>query len=302
MNMNKICADWLEDAKYRCKASTCAVYGRIIRTRVVPLLGNMALRDVTLETVREFIDRTMRIGRLDRRGGLAPKTVRDITSVLLQILRFAGINIKTALPAAPEPELHLFSADEQARLVRFLRRGTTDPKRLGILLALFTGLRVGELCALTWGDIDMAAGTLRVSKAVQRVQTPGGPTKTTLHIGAPKSKASTRTIPLPEFLRRELKALWVDPQAYLLTGTAKCMEPRLMQGFFTRMLKQAGIAHKNFHALRHSFATRAVEQGFDIKSVSELLGHSNVKFTMESYVHSSLELKRAHMERMAALW
>ena len=299
MTIKQVCENWLENVRCRCKASTHAAYTRIVQRRILPLLADATLDSITPKAICEFIERNRRIGRLDHRGPLAPKTLNDMQSVLLLALRFGGKEITAARSNASQGLLPVLSATEHKKLVRHLRLDL-NRKNFGILLALFTGLRIGELCALKWSDVDLQAGVLHISKTVQRIQTPGGATKTALYIDIPKSRASIRTIPITAFLLQELSV--IAQPGYLLTGTEKCMEPRILQDYFQRLLKQAGFAHKNFHTLRHSFATRCVEAGMDAKTLSVLLGHSNVKFTLERYVHPSLEQKRKQMELLASCW
>lgn len=165
-----------------------------------------------------------------------------------------------------------------------------------------TGIRLGELCALTWNDIDFTNGILHIVKTLQRIKNtdPGSDHKTKMIITPPKSQKSIREIPLPAFLLCILESFRRQGEIYILSGTSKYTDPRAYQDKFKQYLKNADINPICFHALRHTFATMAIENGFDYKSLSELLGHSTVKFTMERYVHSSRETKRANMERFAS--
>ena len=173
-------------------------------------------------------------------------------------------------------------------------------KNIGILICLYTGLRVDEICALHWNDISLKEKTLYIHQTLQRLQNENiNGKKTSLILSTPKSSCSIRTIPLPDDIAVVLDNFPCKKEGYLLTGTDSCIEPRTMQNHFKHVLKEATIEETNFHTLRHTFATRCVEAGFDIKSLSEILGHSNVNITMNRYVHPTLELKRQNMQRLS---
>ena len=177
----------------------------------------------------------------------------------------------------------------------------SNQKNAGILLALCAGMRIGEICALKVSDIDFLAGTIDISRAVQRVQTGK---KTELLVQTPKSDASERVIPLPSDLLSHLKTAvrGLPENAYVLTGRAdKPMEPRTLRYYFSGFLKRCNIRYRNFHVLRHTFATRCIETGMDVKSLSELLGHADVRTTLKLYVHPSLESKRRAIQKIALL-
>jgi integrase len=171
---------------------------------------------------------------------------------------------------------------------------------LGVLLSLYTGIRIGELCALRWENIDLTEKTMRINSTMQRIPDfTGGAAKTQVTITSPKSKCSVRTIPLPDFLAALLASFAAQPKAFLLTGEKlRFVEPRTVQNRFKAYIKACGIESANFHCLRHTFATRCVELGFDVKTLSEILGHSSVNITLGRYVHSSLDLKRTNMAKL----
>ena len=192
---------------------------------------------------------------------------------------------------------------EQSRLIKTLLTDT-DRQKLGILICLFTGIRIGELCALKWENILLADRILRIDKTMQRIQyaESNTPTKTHIIITEPKSESANRTIPLQNSLVCILKRFIAKPNCYVLSGSSKCfIEPRTMQNKFKIYLSESNIEDANFHSLRHTFATRCIELGFDVKTLSEILGHSSVKTTLDRYVHSSMELKRNNMEKLDLL-
>lgn len=176
----------------------------------------------------------------------------------------------------------------------------TDPCKFGLLFMLITGVRIGELCALKWSNIDLKANTVHIAATLQRLHntTADGGSQTHIVIGAPKSKKSIRTIPLNDYDAALCRRFVGRDDTYLLTGTENYMEPRTLEYRFQKYTQECGLEGVHPHTLRHTFATRAVEAGFDIKSLSEILGHASTAVTLERYVHSSLALKRINMEKL----
>ena len=199
-------------------------------------------------------------------------------------------------------EMRVLSRSEHERLCQYLY-ASDKPKDIGLLICLFTGIRIGEICALKWEDISPVEQTLSVHQSMQRIQLQNDPDgkKTKILISTPKSQCSIRTIPLAERLAIYLLAHRKSSESYVLTGTTRYVEPRSLQNHFKKVMDQCEIPDANFHCLRHSFATRCIETGFDIKSLSEILGHSTVNITMNRYVHPSMELKRENMNRLTDL-
>ena len=200
-------------------------------------------------------------------------------------------------------EMRVLSISEHERLCQYLY-ASDKPKDIGLLICLFTGIRIGEICALKWEDISPVEQTLSVHQSMQRIQLQNDPDgkKTKILISTPKSQCSIRTIPLAERLAIYLLAHRKSSESYVLTGTTRYVEPRSLQNHFKKVMDQCEIPDANFHCLRHSFATRCIETGFDIKSLSEILGHSTVNITMNRYVHPSMELKRENMNRLTDLF
>ncbi len=179
-----------------------------------------------------------------------------------------------------------------------------DLTGLGILICLFTGIRLGELRALTWDNISIDTKKLHIKKTMQRLQDKSKEAthKTYISIDEPKSRCSVRTIPIPDNIMQDLDPAY-SRNAYVLTGNTKeFIEPRTMENRFKSILKKCNIADANFHSLRHTFATRCIEVGFDIKSLSEILGHANVNITLNRYVHPSMEQKRKNMDKLSSMF
>ena len=286
---------WLSGVPLRHKHSTSMKYRYIYRHYIYEKLGNIPVRRITEHTVEQKLSQ-----------GLSPSTVKGICCVLGQIQEYAGVHYRIPVRRQKPPRRHgragavpVLNATEQKRLLKYLSKGM-DGEKLGICVCLFTGLRLGEICALRWSDIDPELSVLHVGRSVQRVAGGTGNRRTTLMESSPKTAHSLRDIPLS----RKLAALLEQHRGngtYLLGGE-KPTEPRTYQYRFARMLEEAGIAHKNFHVLRHTFATNCISSGADAKSVSELLGHASVALTLNRYVHPTERQKRESVNALEAYW
>lgn len=299
---------WEENIAQQVKESTFVKYHAIVINHLIPALGDACVADMTHEMIEDLSVKLLR-GEGKNGRPLAARTVSDILSVLRSILRFArrggaiipcdGSSVRIRRPPV---DIRVLTRHEQENLCLYLYNNIS-PRNAGILLSLFAGLRVGEICALRWEDIALQDRLLYVRHTMQRIQNfdPEGP-GTRVVITTPKSVTSARMIPLPEDLARILEDLPGEHRGFFLTGREDAFaEPRIMQYHFRRTLERCGVDYANYHALRHTFATRCVELGFDVKSLSELLGHSTVSMTMDRYVHPSLDHKREHMQRLSAL-
>ena len=194
------------------------------------------------------------------------------------------------MPKGKAKEKSLLGKAEQTMLNNYL---TSNPNasNVGILLSATTGIRIGELCALKWGNIDLEKRTLTIKNTVQRIKSIDGSTATKLIITLPKSNSSVRKIPLPDFIIPILRNLKGNNDYYILSGTRAIIEPRTMQYRFKHILSDLNLPNVSFHSLRHGFATTCIALGFDVKTLSEILGHSSVEITLNRYVHSSMERK-----------
>lgn len=293
--------DWLETQCSQLKESSKVKYRNIINKHLIPQFGPRSPADIGRDDLFLF-------SRALLSDGLSPRTVSAILSVTRSILRYARLCGVPAEDPGPIPlklgvyPTRVFSQSEQERLTAYLYR-QSDMSSRGILLSLFTGLRIGELCALKWGDISFEDRCLQVRRTMQRLQTLQEGQKTAIHIAAPKSISSARTIPLPDELMDALQKLRKDDDCFFLSGSAEqFVEPRTMEYRFKAAIRACGIDNASFHTCRHSFATRCVELGFDVKTLSEILGHASVNITMNRYVHPSMEFKRENMNRLTSLF
>ncbi len=298
---------WLHSSQLNTKESTHARYSYLISTHIKPQLGKFHLITLSTEIIEEFVEFKLTDGRLDGQGGLSPKTVIDILTIVKNTIEYAKYknlpvicNLSKLSVKKKEKEMRVLSQTEQDALTRILV-DNMDLYKFGVFLSLYTGIRVGELCALQWEDFGVSRTTLKIRKTIQRIQDTenGAFAKTKIVITEPKSQCSIREIPLPSFVIEVANKFTSNPKAYILTGNDRYIEPRTMQNRFKSYVKESGIADANFHALRHTFATRCVEVGFEIKSLSEILGHANVNITLNRYVHSSFELKCANMNKLS---
>lgn len=295
--------EWLQSTRNSVKESSFVNYSYLVEHYIAPELGGYDLLHITNEVANTFLKEKLEHGRKDGSGGLSSKTVGDIRPVLLQAFDYASgkgyaCNVKGRLfsPKASKKPIRVLSHSEQKQLETILFH-SDDPVHLGVLIALYCGLRIGEVCTLQWGDLNLEDSILFVSKTVMRIQdrSAEAKAKTKIVITPPKTDASIRFVPIPTFLRDYLQEMKESNNIYILAGTTEFMEPRCCLGRYKRLLKMAGLDSLTFHTLRHTFATRCVEKGMDAKSLSEILGHSDVKTTLQRYVHPSMELKKSQV-------
>lgn len=303
---------WLSEMKYSVKQSTLMQYERLVSTHLVPDFGHTPVNQLDGPVITAFINRKIGMGRLDGMGGLSAKSVRDIAVVLKTILKFSQkmgwCSVEKSqfqMPKVRKGEVSVLSKNQQSAFEVYLAK-KEDLSRIGVLICMYTGLRIGEICALKWSDIHFETSSLSVRHTLLRISKPGAGTgqRTRVVLDTPKTESSMREIPLPLFLLAKLYPYReaYSPDAFFLTGKQESfVEPRTYQYRFKKYLRESGLPNLNFHVLRHSFATRCIELGFDIKTLSEILGHADVNTTLRCYVHSSLELKRAQMERLLPL-
>lgn len=304
-----LAGEWLESIRPQIKQSTYNKYFNLINSYIISELDDINMAELTTEILRSSCNHLLEYGG-KKKNGLSPKTVSDVLSLIRRLLSYAA---STGCPVKcsgkefsikqSTKEMCILCRSEQETLCQYLLQHQNE-RNIGILVCLFTGLRIGELCALKWDDISLDEGTIYIHQIIQRVQTHDNPNKKTeVLIMTPKSKCSVRTIPIPSNVIQILKDTMITRKGYLVTGTEqRYLEPRIMQFHFKRVLEQADIRQVNFHALRHTFATRCVEVGFDVKSLSEILGHANVSITMNRYVHPSMDLKRENMQKLSSLF
>ena len=300
---SKVAELWKADKKQYVKKSTYAAYALLIQSHLLPELGEQG--EITEENVQSFVNQKLETG-------LSQKTVRDILVVLKMILRFGAKRgywpsrqIDIIFPTERErQDIEVLTLANQRQLMSYVKEHFTF-LNLGIFICLNAGLRIGEVCALQWDDIDVAAGVIHVNKTIQRIYLVDGQEKyTELIIDKPKTKNSIRDIPMTRDLLsliRPLKRI-VRGDYYVLTNSAEPTEPRTYRSYFNKLQKELGLPKMRFHGLRHSFATRCIESKCDYKTVSVLLGHSNISTTLNLYVHPNMEQKKKCIDTMGKLF
>lgn len=288
---------WLEEKKEKWKPNTLSMYQIVVRNYIVPLLGDCRLADIDRETMETFAETLDSRSKSEKLSGRYKKYICSIAG---QIMVYAGC-VRPALPEfrANRKTVQLPLEQDIENLKQYLLAHLSEDTCVGILVAMHTGIRIGELCALRWEDFDLEKGCLTIRRNLQRVRKdapPVGGTKTQICIQMPKTLASIRVIPLSDGLIDVLKLCRRPAGSYLISGRKSAwVEVRTLQYRFTSILKKCRISPFRFHMLRHAFASRCVELGCDVKSLSEVLGHSNIQITMNIYVHSSVRQKKNMM-------
>ena len=288
--------EWLKYKKNTVKKSTYYNYSYSVAKYLYP---SFAGKNITkIKNYNNFIE--------ELSDTLSPKTVRDIVTKLKEIINFyeeehnTKLNIKKmSLPKMNKKEIQILSNKEKQKLEKYCIE-QNSLKSLGILICLNTGLRVGEVCALRWENIDFESKKIHIEKTIERIYSKEE-NKTIVIIDTPKSITSVRTIPINSKLYNILKQIRGKSKKtdFVLTGSSEhYVEPRNYQYHFKEILKRSKVKKYKFHTLRHTFATNCIEAGMDIKSLSEILGHADVSITLNIYVRSSDKAKRKYLEKI----
>ena len=290
---------WAQEKKMYVKKSSFAAYSLILTNHLIPAFG--AMEDIREEDVQKFI-----LEKLD--SGRGSKTVKDMLIVLKMVMKYAAKHeympyrqVEARFPTGRErTELPVLCRADQKRMMKYMTDNFSF-RNLGVYICLSAGLRIGELCALKWENLDVARGVIVVEKTIQRVYfVDDGERHTELLIDTPKSANSIREIPMTNELLRMVKPLRkiVNPSYFILTNSSRPTEPRTYRNYYKKLITEIGIPPLKFHGLRHSFATRCIEGRCDYKTVSVLLGHSNISTTLNLYVHPNIDQKKRCVEQM----
>lgn len=310
MTTQTLLLEWLEKfQKEHIKARTYNRYQGLIEMHIVPALGDQDISSLSRKEIQNFLINQKKDGNMRSKETLSATSTNMMLSLLNLAFEYACdmeyikenpcIRIRRA--RADTKKVEAFSTDEQ-RAVEAEIAKSGDRRLHGIILCLYTGLRLGELIALTWSDIDFKLGTLKVTKTAYRAQNEYGIWN--LCIDTPKTESSERVIPLPKYITDMLSQdRNVAKTPYIVENKkAERMSIRSYQYLFERLTEKAGVRKLNFHALRHTFATRALECGMDIKTLSELMGHKNASITLNRYAHSMMDTKIAAMNKLEKLF
>ncbi len=295
---------WLDNyIKPNAKAKTFENYFNLIRNHITKELGHYGLEDITTIMIQMYITKLLKEGNVKTNKGLAPSTVNTIITIIqLSLKTAASINLiqeykleEIKRPKVQFRELSCFSLEEQRKIETAILK-SPKAKMIGIIICLYTGVRIGELLALTWEDIDFHNNLIMIKKTCHYGIDLNG--HYTRMINEPKTITSKRMIPFSKHLLPLLKRMKSKQSIYLISDGQNPISVRSYQRSFSLLLKKIKIPHKGFHALRHTFATRALECGMDVKTLSEILGHKNASITLNRYVHSLMEHKKQMMEKM----
>lgn len=306
---------WLKNIRISVKESTFTRYARILDKYIFPLIGYISLKKISQQLIDCFSDEIIKRGGL-RGKPLSAKTVCDIMIVFKSVIKF-GIEYnllsvsseKIKLPQKTRPKIRILSDSCQQQIEKTIMK-KDDLISLGIFIALYLGLRIGEICALKWSDFDFKNHLLKVERTVERISNldlKNAP-KTKLIISEPKTESSYRIIPLSEFVfcriyhfyeKTAKEALGDFNHYFIMSGSGKICDPHNFYYKYKKFLKENISEEYTFHSLRHTFATRCVEVGFDTKTLSEILGHKSVTTTLAVYVHPTIKQKRAEMDKLS---
>lgn len=301
-------SNWLENyVQPSAKRRTYTRYREIAEQHILPKLGKMELTEITPYVLQCYVTEQLKNGNLRTGKELSANSVNSIITVIQSTLKVAcslGIvseytGDKIKRPRMNEKKIECFSLSEQKKIERYVlnEEGT---RLFGVLLCLYTGLRIGELLALEWSDIDMSKGELRVSKTCYYGKDENGVFGRMIDV--PKTQSSVRTIPLPKQLMPHLREVKKKSRStYLVSNGESLVSIRSYQESFALLLKKLNLPHRGFHSLRHTFATRALELGMDIKTLSEILGHKSTTVTLNRYAHSLMEHKKEMMNQLGRL-
>ena len=296
MTFKEYWPEYFELKRREVKPSTLGAYLQQWKAHIASAFGDEDIEELSRSKSRmqAFVD--------SYAGRLSPKTVKDITIVIKNMIRVYYENVlgsavmptmKLKFPESEKQELEVYTKEEQKKLIAWVKENPSN-LAFGIIIALATGMRIGEICALRWQDVDLDRGIIHVRGTLERVLDIERGTGTKLLMSSPKSRSSRRDIPILPSVLKTMKAYAKisRPDYFVLSGAPKPAEPRTFRNSVNEMMAKAGVRRLKFHGLRHSFATSMIAAGADLKTTSAILGHSSVEITMDVYVHPSQEDKR----------
>lgn len=294
----KIVYLWL-NSKKNIKVQSYQKYENIINTYICKDLKNITIYNLTKDIIIAFFNKLTN-------KNIAVSTQKTILYIIKASLNFAYnngychyINLKDIKIKNINKTIYVFSKEQQLLIEKSIKNNM-NIRKLCLLLCLYTGLRIGEICGLKWEDVNFNTKSLEVKRTIQRIKdtNDSNNSRTILIESTPKSLTSNRIIPIPMFIIKYLKEFKANNNYFILSNSEKLYDPRQFEEFYKRFLRKCNINYVNFHTLRHTFATRSIESKMDIKTLSEILGHSSVKITLELYVHPSYELKQLCIENL----
>ena len=302
----EVCEMWIYSINACRKQSTLSRYHYVLQKHLIPAFGNYLIIDINDNIINDFI-RELSNKKIGKDKTLSSSSVRNITIVLKTTLAFAekkfNLNILSkGIQLTKVKRTQQIISDDNWKLLRKRLKDDFSKTSVAISLAVHMGMRIGEICALKRKDIDLENKLIYVQRTVQRIYNHKGKSKTYLSLGEPKSFSSRRVIPIPDILFDKIAYFSIGTKAedFILGVTYnRALDPRTLQYRFYKFLKKNNIDIINFHQLRHKFAGSYIERRFDVKSLSEILGHSNVSITLNYYVHPTIAFKRRQINLLA---
>jgi len=293
--------EWLNFKKCNIKNSSYFKYKFVIDNYLIQYFSKIKIKNLKYKDIILFFES-------DNIKKLSCSTKNLIFTVLYSSIKYSikkgyckNIDMKPLSFKEKNKNINYLTLTEQKILEKYIKNNI-NIRNLLILTTLYSGARIGEICALKWEDIDFINNTISIKRTVQRIKYENSEFKTKLIVDIPKTKSSIRIIPIPSFIVVLLKNYMFDKDCFVFTNSNNPKDPRSVEKYFSNLLKKLNIRHLKFHSLRHTFATRLREQKVDIKVISELLGHSDWKITQEIYVHSSFDIKKKSVNELSKLW
>ena len=311
-NIKALTKQYLSARRPFLKESSYAHYAELAENYIVPYVGKMHFEELSSNMAGKYITQLKTCGKTSGKGGLSDKTIRDVCSLLKSVYYFAAENgdcpsdmrfPRLILSKPARMKSQVLTSEHQKQLEEYLT-ANPNPENLGIMICLYTGMRIGEICALKWSDVAPDGCLINVNRTVLRIRNTearGKQPRTVIVTGTPKTDSSQRTIPVPKAIGKLLKNedRQMPADYFVVTCSDRQMEPRRYYEKYKQILHKCGITTDyTFHALRHTYATRCIESGIDPKVVSELLGHSSVTITLNRYIHPTMEMKKRCVERL----
>lgn len=294
---------WSKNNEIKIKDSTEIKYEHMLKKHILPKFGEVRLDMINATMVNIFLSSKLKYGKSDS-SGFSTSYVRTMAIIIESVLNFAAseglcesLSNTIYKPAVKSHRPQVLSCDAQKIIEEEIAKEKTTAA-LGTIIAFYTGLRIGEICALKWGDIDLSENLLYVNHTISRVKSATNPSKTIQIISTPKTKSSKRVIPIASPLKNILQTIYCeDSENFVITNSNKFANTRTFDYQFKKLFEAHGLDAVGFHTIRHTFATRCIQSGMDVKTLSEILGHSSAAITLNTYVHSSIEVKRNQLER-----